>query len=555
MHLGRRPLSAERVRLTQSSRCSSKAADEGDVVRPSAQASAPVSPPAVAEPHAGAGANSNPASSQRSSNNSSSTSGGNNSSKGSSYSEFYKVVNSRQYGLSSAAGGHFASPGGPSLDTSTTSSSGSDSSTHQQPHQEQSHQQPGAEVSQAAAAGGDGHSVTQGGEAQLQGHLPQQLPGSPDPAGVEDAIRKAQEALAAAETSLSSIHKLRSAQPPSNWTSLLQVLNSLATAAAAGALLVASHAFGLGWQWAGATIGALALAAAAFKQQNVTEAGAVAAASACLATFGCSLRFGLVLLAVSYSSCKLRQFKEARAVQDFSTVSTPMAAQQQQQQQEQQQPRDWLEVAGVAAIPTILAIAYGAMAGCLDLPLGSLPAVETWRADLLTLLQGAVLGWYACICGDAWSGELGELSGDQPRLLTTMQPVRKGTHGGVTLLGLTGAAAGGLLVGAVFYCAAVLSPTLWVFDAQRMAAMAQWRVIPLGLMAGLFGSLLDSLLGAALQFTGYDLASSSLTSKPGPSVQRISGLQLPWLTDNVVNVLAASVTAVLTALAALATFG
>jgi hypothetical protein len=51
------------------------------------------------------------------------------------------------------------------------------------------------------------------------------------------------------------------------------------------------------------------------------------------------------------------------------------------------------------------------MAGCLDLPLGTHPNVETWRADLLTLLQGAVLGWYACICGDAWSSELGELSG------------------------------------------------------------------------------------------------------------------------------------------------
>jgi hypothetical protein len=81
-------------------------------------------------------------------------------------------------------------------------------------------------------------------------------------------------------------------------------------------------------------------AAQAFKQQNVTEAGAVAAASASLATFGCSLRFGLVLLAVSYSSCKLRQFKEARAVQDYSAVSTPMLV----VQQEQQQPRDWLEV-------------------------------------------------------------------------------------------------------------------------------------------------------------------------------------------------------------------
>jgi nitroreductase len=59
---------------------------------------------------------------------------------------------------------------------------------------------------------------------------------------------------------LSSIHKLRSAQAPNKWSGLLQVLKSLATAAAAGALLVASHAFGLGWQWAGATIGALALA-------------------------------------------------------------------------------------------------------------------------------------------------------------------------------------------------------------------------------------------------------------------------------------------------------
>eukprot|EP00882_Tetradesmus_deserticola_P031191 GHRQ01035264.1.p5 GENE.GHRQ01035264.1~~GHRQ01035264.1.p5 ORF type:complete len:116 (+),score=55.36 GHRQ01035264.1:736-1083(+) len=106
------------------------------------------------------------------------------------------------------------------------------------------------------------------------------------------------------------------------------------------------------------------------------------------------------------------------------------------------------------------------MAGCLDLPLGSLPAVEPWRADLLTLLQGSVLGWYACCCGDAWSCELGELSGDRPRLLTTLQAVRRGTHGAVTLLGLSGAAAGGLLVGLLFHSAAVLSPTLWVFEVQ-----------------------------------------------------------------------------------------
>jgi uncharacterized membrane protein len=85
--------------------------------------------------------------------------------------------------------------------------------------------------------------------------------------------------------------------------------------------------------------------------------------------------------------------------------------------------------------------------------------------------------------------------------------------------------------------------------------MSQWRIIPLGLIAGLFGSLVDSLLGALLQFTGYDSKTSSLTDTPGPGVSRISGFAHPWLNDHLVNVLAASVTAVLTALAALRMFG
>lgn len=90
-------------------------------------------------------------------------------------------------------------------------------------------------------------------------------------------------------------------------------------------------------------------------------------------------------------------------------------------------------------------------------------------------MQGAVLGWYACCCGDAWASELGSLSSDQPRLLTTLQPVRKGTHGAITLLGLSGAAAGGLLVGLLFYCAAVLSPSLWVLEAQVRRQMGVLR--------------------------------------------------------------------------------
>jgi len=73
-----------------------------------------------------------------------------------------------------------------------------------------------------------------------------------------------------------------------------------------------------------------------------------------------------------------------------------------------------------------------------------------------------------------------------------------GTNGGVTIPGLVFSLLGGTAVGASYY----LSVLYFVDSSVLAASPPQWPLMLAGSIAGLVGSLLDSVLGATLQYSG-----------------------------------------------------
>lgn len=71
-----------------------------------------------------------------------------------------------------------------------------------------------------------------------------------------------------------------------------------------------------------------------------------------------------------------------------------------------------------------------------------------------------------------------------------------GTNGGVTAVGLVASLLGGATVGAAYFISQLL------LVSELHLAAPQWPVVAYGAVAGLLGSLLDSLLGAVMQYSG-----------------------------------------------------
>lgn len=140
----------------------------------------------------------------------------------------------------------------------------------------------------------------------------------------------------------------------------------------------------------------------------------------------------------------------------------------------------------------------------------------------------AFAGAFATANADTWATELGIFSPSEPRLITSWMQVPKGTSGGVSLVGTLATTAGAALVGVIG----------WMFTPE----LSWWEFISAVTLAGLLGSLIDSLLGATVQAIYYDPIREKETEKvvydkDGSPAAPVRGFD--WMNNDMVNFTAA----------------
>lgn len=270
------------------------------------------------------------------------------------------------------------------------------------------------------------------------------------------------------------------------------------------------------------------IAIRAYRKKSLNLSGAFAGFIVMTIHLSAGYRFGAMLIVFFFTSSKLTKVgeeKKQRVDADFKEGGQ----------------RDWIQVLSNSGISTLLVVIVWKLAGWKD------KCLDSKESTLITSLIGGIIGHFCCCNGDTWSSELGVLSDAQPRLITTFKPVRKGTNGGVTKVGLLAAIAAGSVIGLAFVVGGFFT-TKCTYDV----ALKQLLVIPLSAVAGLCGSVIDSILGATLQFSGFCSVRNKVVGKPGPTVKKISGLSI--LDNNAVNLVSILLTTLLTSIACLYVF-
>ncbi|WOK97038.1 hypothetical protein Cni_G05746 [Canna indica] len=264
------------------------------------------------------------------------------------------------------------------------------------------------------------------------------------------------------------------------------------------------------------------IAARALKRKSVDSSAVLVGVPVMVIHMLAGYRFAVLLLVFFSTSSKVTRLgeeKKRRIDADFKEGGQ----------------RNWIQVLANSMIATVLVVIFAIISQGQD------KCLNTEDSTVVTALLGGIVGHYACCNGDTWSSELGMLSNAQPRLITTFKKVRKGTNGAVTTHGLLAAAAAGFAIGVSFVLVGLLTT-----ECSVDVAWKQLLLVPIAAAAGLLGSLIDSLLGATLQFSGYCTVRKKVVAKQGPTVIKISGANI--LDNNAVNVVSILITTLVTSI-------
>jgi len=201
------------------------------------------------------------------------------------------------------------------------------------------------------------------------------------------------------------------------------------------------------------------IAGAAYRVRSLSASGAVGAVVVGTLTFGLGgLDWAALLIAFFVSSSALSHFRggdKSHLAEKFAKTGR----------------RDMGQVLANGGWGAILAVLSLAIAD---------------RFGIFVAFMGAM----AAVNADTWATELGVLNPRPPRLVTTGRVVPVGTSGAISPWGLVAAAGGALFIGLVAILFAPASgPT-----GRGRAALAV-----VALLAGVAGSLFDSVLGATVQ--------------------------------------------------------
>ncbi|CAD5117258.1 DgyrCDS6052 [Dimorphilus gyrociliatus] len=181
--------------------------------------------------------------------------------------------------------------------------------------------------------------------------------------------------------------------------------------------------------------------------------------------------------------------------------------------------RTWIQIVCNGVVATQLALFYVLEEGCSEI------IIDFKNKYTSSWLAIGVVSSLSCCCGDTLASEIGSVI----NLL--------GTNGAVSVIGLIASALGGSLVGLAYYIAILLTSNSNVLRSGPR----QYYVIIVSTIAGLFGSLVDSLLGATLQYSGEDLTNGKIVSVPTKRTRHICGLSI--LDNHAVNLLSSLLTA------------